>query len=169
MSKSLKSNIARCECGSVEFTVIGKPVLSIACHCDDCQQGSLKIEQLPNAPHILDQAGGTTYLLYRKDRMNCSKGAEHLRDCMLKDDSPTRRTIATCCNSFMFLDFKKGHWFSMHRAQFEGNAPALQMRIQTKFKPEGSNVPNGASIYSTFPFKFIGKLMAARVAMLLRL
>ena len=168
MSEPSKNNsISRCACGTVELEVIGVPILAAACHCDDCQEGSGQIERLPNAPPILDQAGGTAYLLYRKDRMKCSNGAEHLRDYKLKNESPTRRVVATCCNSFMFLDFQKGHWFSMYRARFEGDVSALQMRIQTKFKPEGSNIPNDAHIYFTYPLKFIGKLMIARVAMLL--
>jgi len=164
LSKNI--GISRCACSTVQLEVIGAPILTAACHCDDCREGSGQIERLPNAPPILDQAGGTAYLLYRKDRMTCVKGAEHLRDYKLKNESPTRRVVATCCNSFMFLDFKKGHWFSMFRARFDGDVPPLQMRIQIKFKPDGSNIPNDALIYSSYPLRFIRKLMIARVAML---
>lgn len=167
MSHSSKnSHFASCTCGNVELETFGTPILSAACHCDDCQEGSSRIEQLRNASSILDQAGGTGYLLYRKDRMKCSKGAEHLVDYRLKKESPTRRVVASCCNAFMFLDYQKGHWFSIYRGRFEGHVPPLQMRIQTKFKPESSSLPSDASIYSTYPLKFIGKLMGARLAML---
>ena len=163
---SKNKRVARCRCGNVELETIGIPIWSAACHCDDCQKGSSQIERLQDAPPILDRAGGTAYLLYRKDRMKCLKGAEHLHDYRLKNESPTRRVVATCCNSFMFLDFQKGHWFSMCRGRFKGNILPLQMRIQTKFKPESSELPNDAPIYSSYPLRFIGKLMVARVAML---
>jgi hypothetical protein len=67
----------------------------------------------------------------------------------------------------MFLDFQKGHWLSVYRARFGGDVPALQMRIQTKFKSGNRNIPNDAPGYATYPLKFVAKLMAARVAMLL--
>ena len=169
MAASPKNHaIARCACGSVELEAIGAPILSAACHCDDCQEGARQIESLPNARPVLDPHGGSAYLLYRKDRMNCSKGAEHLRDYKIKSESPTRRVVASCCNSAMFLDFQKGHWFSAYRARFEGDVPPLQMRIQTKFKPKDRQIPNDVPSYPTYPIRFIAKLMSARVAMLLR-
>jgi hypothetical protein len=168
MSASSKNHtIARCACGRVELEAIGKPILSTACYCDDCQEGARQIEALPNARPVLDPDGGSAYLLYRKDRMKCSKGAEHLRDYKIKDESPTRRVVATCCNSAMFLDFQKGHWFSAYRARFESDVPPLQMRIQTKFKPENRTIPNDVPSYPSYPLRFIAKLMSARVAMLL--
>jgi hypothetical protein len=42
-------------------------------------------------------------------------GQEHLEEHRLEPDSPTRRVIAKCCNSAMFVDFTKGHWVSMFR------------------------------------------------------
>ena len=167
MSESPKNKAtARCLCGSVEFEVVGAPILCAVCYCDDCQEGARQIEALPNAPPVLDTDGGTPYLLYRKDRMKCSKGAEHLRDHKIKKDSPTRRVVASCCNSAMFLDFQKGHWFSAYRARFEGSVPSLQMRIQTKFKSENSDIPNDVPSYPTYPFKFLAKLVGAKIAML---
>ncbi|WP_197038357.1 hypothetical protein [Billgrantia saliphila] len=88
-------------------------------------------------------------------------------DYKIKTESPTKRVVATCCNSAMFLDFQKGHWFSVYRARFAGNAPPLQLRVQTKFKPENCDIPNDVPSYRTYPFKFVAKLMAARVAMLI--
>ncbi|MGH7885221.1 MAG: GFA family protein [Thermodesulfobacteriota bacterium] len=165
--KPKKKMIARCLCGSVELEVLGAPILSTACYCDDCQEAARQIEALPNAPSVLDPDGGTALLLYRKGRMKFSKGSEHLRDYKIRNESPTRRVVASCCNSAMLLDFQKGHWFSAYRKRFEGDVPPLQMRIQTKFKPENSNIPNDVPSYQTYPFKFIAKLMIARVAMLI--
>jgi hypothetical protein len=111
---------------------------------------------------------GTAYLLYRKDRVDCLRGAQLLQGYKVREKSVTNRVVATCCNSAMFLNFEKGHWLSVYRARFRGDVPPLQMRIQTKFKPENSNVPNDVPSYSTFPLMFVAKLVAARIAMLLR-
>ena len=145
----------------------GPPILGAACYCDDCREGARQIEALPNARPVLDPYGGSEYLLFRKDRIKCSKGAEHLRDHKLGRESPTRRVLAACCNSAMFLDFQKGHWFSVYRARFEGNAPPVQMRIQTKFRPEEREIPSDVPSYPKVPFTLIAKLLAARVAMVL--
>lgn len=158
--------IARCACGSIELEVIGPPILGAACYCDDCQEGARQIEVLPNARPVLEPDGGTEYLLYRKDRLKCSKGSDLMQAYKIKPESPTQRVVATCCNSAMYLDFQKGHWFSVYRARFDSDAPPLQMRIQTKFKPENCDIPNDVPSYATYPFKFIAKLMVARAAML---
>lgn len=163
---SANGNISRCVCGAVELETSGAPIWSIACHCDDCQQGSAQIEQLPGAESFLDSGGGTAYLLVRKDRMTYRKGKELLRDYRLKESSPTRRVVATCCNSFMFLEYQKGHWYSMRRERFGADAPALQMRVQTQFKPERGRIPKDAPQYSSYPIRLIAKLMLARVGML---
>jgi hypothetical protein len=43
----------------------------------------------------------------------------------------------------------------------------LQMRICTKSKPQSGDVPNDVRGYSGFPLKFVAKLVAAKIAMLL--
>jgi hypothetical protein len=157
--------IARCACGRVELEAIGAPIARTVCYCDDCQVGARQIEALPNGRSVLDPDGGSAYLLYRKDRMRCAKGAELLRDYRIKSESPTRRVVASCCNSALFLDYQKGHWFSMYRGRFAGDVPPLQMRMQTKSAPGA--VPNDVPSYSGYPPKFMAKLMLARVAMAL--
>ena len=68
----------------------------------------------------------------------------------------------------MFLNFDDGkHWDSVYGARFQGVAPPLQMRICTKFKPQSGDVPNDVRGYSGFPLKFVAKLVAAKIAMLL--
>ncbi|MDQ7729940.1 DUF6151 family protein [Halomonas sp. SpR8] len=162
-----KRTIAQCACGSVEFYVIGNPILGVACYCDDCQEGARQIEALPSASPVMCADGGTELLLFRKDRMEFLKGGELLRDHRIKDGSPTRRVVATCCNTALFLDFQKGHWFSVYRARFGDDAPPIQVRIQTKFKPNHDTILNDVPSYKTYPLRFVGKLMAARVAMLI--
>jgi hypothetical protein len=43
----------------------------------------------------------------------------------------------------------------------------LQIRICTKFKPENGDLPSDVPSYSSYPLKFLAKLVAARIAMLL--
>lgn len=167
MSKpSMIKRTARCVCGGVEIETTGEPIVSNACYCDDCQKAAAEIEALPSAPPVLDEAGGTEVLLFRKDRMRYIKGERNLWDHKLKEESPTRRVVATCCNSFMFLDYQKGHWFSVSRSRFDEETPPPQMCTQTKFMPEGAHISKDAPIYSAFPLKFIAKLLQARVAMM---
>lgn len=159
---------ASCSCGSVELEAIGAPISSVVCYCDDCQEGSRQIEALPNARPVQDPDGGTAYILFRKDRVRCSRGARLLKSHKIRERSATNRVVATCCNSAMFLNFDDGrHWVSMYRARVQGDIPPLQMRICTKFKPENGDVPSDVPSYSTFPLKFLAKLLAARIAMLL--
>jgi len=146
-----------CSCGNVEFEAIGAPIMTVTCYCDDCQEGSRRIEALPNALPARDSDGGTTYLLYRKDRFKSSKGDQFLQDLRIREKSPTKRVLATCCNSAMFLNFEKGHWLSIYRARFVGDVPPLQMRIQTRFRPKNSEVPSEVPSYPGFPFKFVAR------------
>ena len=158
---------ARCTCGKVEIELRGAPILGAVCHCDDCQAGSRRLEQLPNAPHILDAAGGTPYLLYRKDRVTCTKGEELLAGHKLKAASTTSRMVATCCNSAMLVRLDRIlHWTPVYRDRFVGDAPPLEMRVSTKFKPEGVPLPDDLPSYAGISAKFALKLVGARIAML---
>jgi hypothetical protein len=157
---------ATCACDAVEVRAFGKPIVSAVCYCDDCQKGAGEIEALPNAPAVRDGDGGTAYMLYRKDRFECAKGAEHLKPHKLKETSPTNRVVAACCNSAMFVNFDRGpHWVSAYRARFHGNLPPLQARICTKFRPDGVVLSNDVPSYKSYPPSFIVKLLASRIAM----
>ena len=153
-----------CTCGNVEFEAAGSPIACAVCYCDDCQKGSRQVEALPGASGVQDPDGGTPYVLYRKDRFTCTKGDRHLQNLRLRETSPTRRVVADCCNTAMFLDFEKGHWFSVYRRRF-ADPPPLQLRIQTRFAP--GKVPDDIPAYSAFTPKLLAKLLLARLAMAL--
>lgn len=158
---------AACSCGSVEFETLGAPITSLACYCDDCQEGSRQIEALPNAGLVRDSDGGTAYILYRKDRVRCSKGASLLKNYKIREKSATNRVVAICCNSAMVMKFDDArHWVPMYRARFRGDIPPLQMRICTKFKTGNGDIPDDVPSYSMFPAKFLIKLLGTRIAML---
>ncbi|RDJ20417.1 hypothetical protein DWF00_13940 [Bosea caraganae] len=154
-----------CRCGTVVFEAIGTPILSVACHCESCQEAGRRIEQLADAPPVLDADGGTAFVLYRKDRIRCVGGGERLEAHRLKPESKTRRMVATCCNSAMFLEFTKGHWLSVYRDRLPEGAPPLQMRVMTADRRKGVELPDDIPNYATHSGKFMWRLLSAWVAM----
>ena len=163
------SRRARCACGRVEVELTGAPAISVVCHCDDCQAGSLKLEALPGAPRILDAGRGTPYALYRNDRVHCVKGAELLESHKLKPDSTTDRMVASCCNSAMLVKLDPIlHWTPVYRDRIT-DAPPLELRIQTRYLPEGVPLLRDLPSYRSVPLRFFTRLVGARIAMALRL
>jgi hypothetical protein len=162
----MTTTLVSCSCGKVECAATGTPIVTVVCYCDDCQRGSRQIETLPSGAPVLGADGGTAYVLYRKDRFECAKGRELLRELRLQEKSPTKRVVAACCNSAMYLDFEKGHWMSVYRARFQGAAPPIQMHIQTRFKPHPDSAPGNIPSHRAFPPLIFAKLLFARIAML---
>jgi len=159
---------AHCSCGSVEIEAFGSPITSAVCYCDTCQEGSRLIEALPNAVPVLDPDGGTAYILYRKDRIKYSKGAELLRGLKTEAKSTTSRVVATCCNSAMVMRFDDAkHWVCVYRARFQGDIPPLQWRICTKFKPANAVIPTDIPSSMMYPAGFMWKLLASKLSMFL--
>jgi hypothetical protein len=158
--------LARCLCGKVELEAQGEPIMSTVCYCESCQEGSRRMEALPNGHPSSGPDGGTPYVIYRKDRVRKTRGSEFLRDLRLEDKSQTRRVVAECCGSPMFLDFEKGHWLSVYQSVLQGDAPPVEMRTQTRSKPEGVELSDDVPSYPSYPLRFVTKLLRARVAML---
>lgn len=169
MSEPRKSHAtARCSCGSVELAAVGDPIMSTVCYCLSCQEGSRQIEALPNGRPVCDSDGGTACVLYRKDRVEYSKGSRLLRGYKLTDESSTNRVVATCCDSPMYLDFEKGHWLTVYRSALAGDLPPVEMRVQTKSRPAGTELPDDVPNYSGYALRFMTKLFTAWIATLLR-
>lgn len=160
--------VSTCQCGRVKFEVIGPPIVTGACFCASCQEAGRRLEQLAPGPPVLDPDAGTVFSLYRKDRVQSLTGLEYLQEHRLRPESPTRRVVAKCCNSAMFLDFTQGHWLSMFRNRFPAGAPPLQMRVMTKYRPAGVDLADDVPNCSGFSATFMLKLLAARIAMGLR-
>lgn len=110
---SLVVQKVHCRCGKVQLEARGGPIVTTICHCSGCTEAGHILERMAGAPPILDADNGTSFELFRKDRVTCVTGATELREHRLTKTSPTRRVVAACCNSFMFLDFTKGHWVSI--------------------------------------------------------
>ena len=120
--------IAGCSCGRVELEVLGEPIVATVCHCSSCREAGRRLGEMPGAAPVLDTEGGTPLVLYRKDRVRCTRGSELLAEHRLKAESPTRRVVATCCNAPMFLDFTKGHWISIYEGRLPADGPAAGRR-----------------------------------------
>ncbi len=156
-----------CSCGAVALTLRGAPIVSLVCYCDTCQEGSRRIEALPNAPPVRELDGGTAYVSYRKDRVTYAKGRELLEEIALDEHSKTKRVIASCCNSALLMRFDDArHWLSLYRARFEPNPPAIEMRICTGFLPNNVALPNDVPSYRDYPGALVVKLLRSRLAML---
>jgi len=157
-----------CACGRVQCEAIGAPIVSLVCYCDDCQEGARQIEALPNAASFRDADGGTPLLTYRDDRFRCSSGENLLVGYKIKESAPTRRMVASCCNSAMFLKYAPGFWISAYRARFNGDdLPPLEMRDQIEHRRADTDLPRDVPCYRGFPMRLYAKVISARVAMLL--
>jgi hypothetical protein len=164
-AKQPESLTLLCRCGAVEFEAIGKPIVTAACYCASCQEAGAGIERLVEAPPVLEADGSTSFVLHRKDRIRCTRGGERLEDHRLSPAAPTRRVVATCCNSAMFLEFSKGHWLSLYRNRVSGNAPSLEMRVMTRDRREGVMLSDDLPSYETHSGKFMWRLLTAWAAM----
>ena len=156
---------ARCRCGKVELAAIGRPIFAGTCYCTSCQEAGRRFEQLASAPAVLNPDGGTDFVLYRKDRVECANGQEYLQEHRLRPNSPTRRVVATCCNSAMFLDFTGGHWLTMYRNRFPAEAPAPEMRVMTRERRAGVELADDLPNYAGLSGKAMLRLISAWIAM----
>ena len=154
------------QCGNVRCQGVGRPIISGVCYCDDCQAGATMLEALDGAAPVAEPDGGTHYLTYRDDRFSCVQGADLLQACQISPDAPTRRMVASCCNTAMFLKFSKGHWTSAYARRFAGDIPLVEMRTQTQFRNSSLPLPDDAPSYRTFGPKLFWRLIISRIAMI---
>lgn len=163
--QDMQSHTATCQCGKVAIETALAPILVAACCCTDCQKAGHAFESMPSASPVLDDYGGTPYVVYRKDRITCRRGREHLREYRLKPESPTRRVLAACCNSAMFVDFTKGHWLSLCQKRFGPEAPPVEMRLMTRGLSSHVALDDDVPNYPGRPASFMWKLIATWAAM----
>lgn len=165
MAKSSQPMTASCRCGQVRFTITGAPIMHVACYCASCRTAGRGFEQTVGLPPVVAEDGGTDLVLYRKDRVAAATGAGGLSEHRLKPESPTRRMVATCCDTPMLLEFTKGHWLSLYRGRLPDEIPALEMRVMTQDKPAGVTLSSDLPNYPAYPGRFMWKLLSAWAAM----
>ena len=155
-----------CNCGQVALEVQGKPIASAECLCIDCQRAGAFLQLLPGAPRTLDENAATRFVLYRKDKVRCDKGQALLREHRLSKDSKTRRVVASCCNTPIFLELTNGHWLSIYGGLWStATLPALETRTMTRDRPEGVELPDDVPNPDTHTISFYAKLLGAWAAM----
>ncbi len=158
--------MALCSCKRVAVEASGPPITCLACYCDSCQEAGLQFAAMPQATHCVDPDGGTQYIVYRKDRVRCVRGREFLKRYKLRDESPTIRVLATCCNSAMFLTFDDSkHWVDLYRIRCDGHVPPLRMRVCTRFAPDSTSIPDDAPRFPGYPRRFVLRLILAKFRM----
>ena len=156
----------QCACGEVHLTVDRGPIVSVECCCTSCRTAGGVLEKMPGAPRIMGQNAATQLVLYRKDRVQFTKGTALLQEYRLKPNSPTRRIVAGCCNTPICLDFTKGHWLSLYGTLWPAHtAPAIQMRTMAGDAPEGTILSEDVPNHKRFALSLLVKLLIAWVAM----
>ena len=155
-----------CRCGTVQLEVSGPPILVAECGCTSCQTAGAALASLAGARPILTDYGTTPYVLMRKDRVRIVKGSDHMAEHRLTPTSKTRRVVATCCNTPVFLEFKGGHWLSVYAALWpEGSRPKAELRTMTSNLPDPSGLPTDIPNAKTQTPGFMWRLLKAWVAM----
>ena len=161
-----KTTELSCACGQVRLEVEGAPIVNAECCCNSCRAAGASLQNLPSAPPVLDANGATRFVLYRKDRIGFMKGAALLKQLRLTPESKTRRVVASCCNTPVFLEFQNGHWLSLYGCLWpKGTLPALEMRTMTIDLPDGTALPDDVPNAKRQSFSFMLKLLSAWVAM----
>lgn len=138
---------ARCACGAVEITLDAPPIASLSCCCDDCQAAAQKLEALPGAPAFREPCGGTPAVLFPKTALKVTKGRDRLTAHRKHPGARTKRMVASCCNSFLYVAFDRGpFWVDVLSTRFDDPAPPPRWRIQTRFldTPPPDDLPNHA-------------------------
>lgn len=141
------------------------PIVAAECHCRSCRTAAVQMRQL-GCLSTLEANGGTQYVLYRKDRVVFEQGAEQLRAHRLGPQAHTRRVVAACCKTPMFLEFDEGHWLSIYARRWdEARRPSMELRTMTSDVPPGTELSADVPNYATHSFSFYRKLMGAWIRM----
>jgi hypothetical protein len=155
-----------CACGKVRLDVVGAPIINAECHCTSCRSAGTRLGALPGMRPILEPNGGVRYVLYRKDRIVFVAGMDLLREFRLTPQSPTRRVVASCCNTPIFTEFDQGHWLSLFGGLWPaGTLPPLDLRTQTDNRAVGEIPADGVPAGTLPTLGFYGRLLGAWIAM----
>ena len=156
----------QCRCGEVRMEAESTPIMSTECLCTSCRTAADVLEALPGALSLRESTGGTRMEMYRKDRVRCVKGVGNLREHRLTQKTKTRRVIAACCNTPMFLDFTEGHWIDLYGHLWPADTlPPLQMRTMTGDLEDPSALPGDVPNLKKHSAGFFVRLLGAWAAM----
>lgn len=156
-----------CRCGQTRLSLAGNPIINPECLCNSCRQAGAYLQSRPKAPRLLDNKEATRFVVYRKDRVNCVSGADNLREYRLTPQSKTRRVVAACCNSPMFLEFTQGHWLSLYGYLWPADSlPPLDLRTMVgDLADAGRSLPDDVANNRSHSLRFFAALIGAWLKM----
>jgi hypothetical protein len=155
-----------CACGHTRLRVQGAPILVSECLCDSCRAAAAHLAKLPGGSDILTAYGATPSAEYRKDRVEIVAGAQNLREFRLKRGAGSRRIVASCCNTPVFLEMKGAHWLSLYTHLWpEVARPQPELRTMTGDLHDASALPADIPNLKTHTAAFYMKLLGAWIAM----
>ncbi|RJF86214.1 GFA family protein [Sphingomonas cavernae] len=156
---------ASCRCGEVKLRILGAPIITAICYCKSCQEAGAGFQRLSGMSDVLDADGGTAFVLHRKDRVAFAEGDALLREHRLTPEASTRRVLARCCDTPMFLEFAGGHWLSLYRERLGPDAPPVEMRVMAGDRRASAVFEDALPTYKTHSVKFMWRLFVAWAAM----
>ena len=155
-----------CHCGAVHLRVTDVPFAQPLCYCNSCGTGGERLAALPVSPPTVNASGGTAYRLYHKDRVEITAGKEHLVGYILTPQSKTRRVVASCCNTPLFLVFSGAHWLSMYNGLWpDAAAYRPDFMTQTGDAPDPAALPKDIPHGTMTTLGFYAKVFGAWAAM----
>lgn len=155
-----------CTCGSTRLQVSGAPIIVTECVCNSCRAAAARLAKLPGAKNMLTPHGATASALYRKDRVRIVSGAEDLAEFRLKADAGTRRVVATCCNTPVFMEMKGAHWLDLYVHLWPKPVrPKSDVRTMVGDLPDPSVLPTDLPNLKSQSFSFYAKLLGSWIAM----
>lgn len=155
-----------CSCGKTRIEVTGRPFMTTECLCASCRSAAARLETLPGSPDMLTAYGATPCAEYRKDRVKIVRGKECMKEFRLSPEAGSRRGIAVCCNTPLFLEMKGAHWLSLYLHLWPvGASPKPELRTMTADLPDASMLPQDIPNLKSHSPTFYAKLFAAWVAM----
>ena len=155
-----------CACGCTRLELEGQPILVAECLCESCRAAAARLSALPGADNMLTGYAATPCAEYRKDRVRIVSGTEYLAEFRLQPGSASRRVIATCCNTPMFLEMKGAHWLSLYLHLWPAEVrPKAELRTMTGDLPDVSGLPQDIPNLRTHSVSFYARLLAAWIAM----
>jgi hypothetical protein len=163
----MKSNtIVGCACGLTRLEVSGAPIIVTECVCDSCRAAAARLAALPGAPNMLTPYGATACAEYRKDRVRLAAGQEHLAEFRLSAGSGSRRVVATCCNTPVFLELKGAHWLGLYLHLWPAALrPKPDLRTMVSDLPDPSVLPADMPNLKRQSVSFFAKLLLTWIAM----
>lgn len=162
MTKTDPIHVAHCQCGAVEVGAWAEPIVVSTCYCDDCQAAAERVAASATSAPTPSTDGGTEFMVFRRDRIACMRGAENLQAMRLTVATKTRRMVADCCATPMYISFdNKRPWVSAYRAGFGADAPPVEMRICTRFRRPEHKVEDGLPEHPGYPAAMILRILAA--------